>query len=366
MDRSSYIKQLIGEIEIEKDQALKNPRVFVPTQSENFKIDYPGRSVDSLAALELSFLQKFKSRLISNRYSRYCFTWLKTLIRIGTLRREIFSRLDRADTLSRQLEERLTEAVTRMDTRIHELETKNSEFQGEKIFINDTMNLDEYYFHFENRFRGSREQILSEMNSYLPLLKATNIDFERYPILDVGCGRGEWLEVLKGSGIPAKGIDINTKMIQICRTFALDADLCDVLSYLQKLPSASMGGISAFQVVEHISFKDLIEFLRQCRRVLIPEGFVLFETPNPENFGVGSCDFYYDMSHINPIPPEALGFLLGNSGFTQMETIRTQPVKENAEFVSSVDNPATKMVVARFFGPRNYAIFASARQSIGH
>ncbi len=350
-------------------RAVAKSKNYSPNQDSEFKIDFPGRSSSSsgIATGRQGLKGTMKNLLKSNPFTRSIFNWLVTLIKIGKLKAEIFDRLDGLDLVSQKIEKKVAQqlgesfnSITKLEAKMAQISTSRSaDISTANLYLSDTMSLDEYYFHFENQFRGPREQIVQELAAYIPYLIAKNINFSETPVLDVGCGRGEWLEILKSKQVRSSGIDINKTMVDFCSSLGLDAKQGDAIAYLKSLPARSLGGVTAFQVVEHIPFEGLVLFLKECRRVLIPNGFVLFETPNPENYRVGSCDFYYDMTHINPIPPAALGFLLGNTGFTKMETIRSQPVTENASDLASITNPTLKHLAERFFGPRNYAIFAS-------
>jgi len=177
------------------------------------------------------------------------------------------------------------------------------------------------YAEFEDLFRGSREEITRRLEVYLA-------DVERAlatagpGILDLGCGRGEWLQLLGSRGITAHGVDANTEMIARCRAQGLEVTQADVLAHLHQLPASSLGVITGFHLVEHLSLEYLIELLDQSSRVLRPGGLIVLETPNPENLIVGACSFYTDPSHLRPLVPNALQFLVQRSGFAEVEVRR--------------------------------------------
>jgi SAM-dependent methyltransferase len=360
VNHTPFIKDLILAIEEEKKNDLKSAQ-YEPKQSKPFFIRPQAEPLNSQNGL--------KTIVRKNRYANYLSRWVSSILKLPKLRNQLFDRIDRLDIFTNNLENQLRANLSLGQLAISDLESKleritdrlDSSSKGQRIRINDSMNLDEYYFHFENRFRGSREQIVKQLQIYLPKVLETNIDFSIHPIFDIGCGRGEWLQVLQSEGIRSTGLDINEKMVDVCLKEGLDAKLGDAVAFLSSLPASSLGGVTAFQVVEHLPFELLIELFKECKRVLIPEGFVIFETPNPENYRVGACDFYYDMTHINPIPPAALGFLLGNIGFVKMETIRTQPVEEHSGQLEAISNPALKHLTHQFYGPRNYAIFGTMK-----
>jgi len=143
-------------------------------------------------------------------------------------------------------------------------------------------------------------------------------------VLDVGCGRGEWLELLQVNGYKAKGIDINRVMVSQCRERGLDVKEHDVIDYLSTLSSESLNVITGFHIIEHLPFETLMRLLEESYRVLKKGGMVIFETPNPENIIVGACNFYTDPTHQNPIPPHSAMNYLGNANFSEVkkETIK--------------------------------------------
>jgi SAM-dependent methyltransferase len=179
--------------------------------------------------------------------------------------------------------------------------------------------LDDLYASFEDQFRGDSEEIKSRLQVYLPILGEVNPNSH---FLDVGCGRGEWLEVLRDAGMQGYGIDQNSVVVARCREKDLNVMQADAITHLQSLAEASLDFITGFHIVEHISFDDLITMLDEMLRVLKPGGGVILETPNPENFMVGSCTFYTDPTHRHPIPSPTLKFLLDSRGFTRTEVMK--------------------------------------------
>jgi SAM-dependent methyltransferase len=177
---------------------------------------------------------------------------------------------------------------------------------------------DAFYLAFEDRFRGARSEIKKRMRVYLPFLKRQRVT-KQGRILDVGCGRGEWLEILSEAGYAkAEGVDLNASMVEQCRERKLPVSLADGISHLALLPKATMAAITAFHVIEHLSFDQLMRFIGESHRVLKPGGLTILETPNLCNILVGASDFYRDMTHRNPIHPDTISFALESVGFREV------------------------------------------------
>jgi len=188
--------------------------------------------------------------------------------------------------------------------------------------------LDSMYVAFEDKFRGSKEEIKERLIDYLPYVLEARKNTQNAPVLDVGTGRGEWLSLMKENDIEAKGIDLNHIMVSLCQESGLDAIESDVIEYLKKQNSNSLSAITGFHIIEHLPFKVLISLYDEAFRVLKPGGIVIFETPNPENLIVGACNFYTDPTHINPIPPDTAKFFLEARSFSNVEIIRLRSNKD--------------------------------------
>ena len=186
--------------------------------------------------------------------------------------------------------------------------------------------LDAFYVAFEDEFRGTREDIKERAEIYLPIIQEAKAGSEERPILDVGCGRGEWLELLKEHKYKAKGLDLNRIMIEQCQGYELDVIESDVIEYLKKQQDNSLGAITGFHIIEHLPFEILVTLFDESLRVLKPGGIVIFETPNPENLIVGACNFYTDPTHKNPIPPHTLEFLTEARGFNKIKILRLHEI----------------------------------------
>jgi O-antigen chain-terminating methyltransferase len=185
--------------------------------------------------------------------------------------------------------------------------------------------LDPLYLAFEDQFRGSREEIRDRLLDYVPLMLDAGAGTDDRMILDIGCGRGEWLELMKDEGLTAKGLDLNSVLVAQCREKGFEVDENDALKYLRSLPDNSLGAITSFHLIEHLDFETRVALFDESVRVLKPGGVALFETPNPRNLLVGSCNFWADPTHLRPLYPETHQFLMEYRGFCKVELLFLHP-----------------------------------------
>ena len=216
----------------------------------------------------------------------------------------------------------------------------------------------ELYLEFEANFRGSKDMIRERLKANLSYFRDNATLFSE-PVLDLGCGRGEWLQLLKEENIPAIGVDSNTAMIQCCTDAGLEAYVGDALHYLAALPAGSLGGLTAFHIIEHLPLDVFIKLIDEAKRVVRSGGVVLFETPNPENLIVGACNFYIDPTHRNPLPPALVAFLLKARGFERVEIDRRHP-GDPALLLQGGDEGVTGPLNRLLFGAQDYAAIGYA------
>ena len=207
---------------------------------------------------------------------------------------------------------------------------------------------DSFYRDFEDRYRGPRSLIKSRLNAYAPFIeplialyrpadapvlgraaKRLVVSQHRYihppaTAVDMGCGRGEWLELAGELGFDASGADLDEGMLAACRERGLNACKADAIETLRALPDASTALVSAFHLVEHLPFNDVRTLVREALRGLKPGGLLILETPNPENLLVSSTEFYMDPSHVRPMPSGLLGFAVEHAGFLRNKVVRLQ------------------------------------------
>lgn len=183
----------------------------------------------------------------------------------------------------------------------------------------DSHVLDSLYVALEEQFRGSRELISKRCQAYLPHVRSVLERTGGGIVLDIGCGRGEWLGLLREAGIEAHGIDLNELQILDCKAAGFDVRKAEAIGYLRDLPDASLAVATGMHIVEHIPFPSLVTLFDEVFRVLKPGGAAIFETPNPENHDVGACTFYMDPTHLHPLPPALLEFVASARGFEDVE-----------------------------------------------
>lgn len=218
---------------------------------------------------------------------------------------------------------------------------------------------DEMYAAFEERFRGSRELITERLREYLPRVRAVRERFDAdamLPVLDVGCGRGEWLELLREAGFAPRGVDSNRVTSAECQAHGLDVTHADVIAHLRTLEPNSVSLITGFHLIEHLPLHVLIELLDESLRVLAPGGAAIFETPNPKNLVVAACNFYSDPTHQSPVFPETIQFLLEQRGFVQVELEYMHTAPDNP--FTGADR-ASEVLHGFLYGPLDYAVIGT-------
>ena len=183
---------------------------------------------------------------------------------------------------------------------------------------------DSFYRGFEDLHRGSRHEIMRRLQVYLPFVIPVAQANPSAECLDLGCGRGEWLELMAEYGINAMGVDIDEAMLNAAKSQGLKVILKDALDALKTQADNSITFVTAFHLVEHLLFSQVQELIQQAHRVLVPGGVLILETPNPDNLVVASCNFYLDPSHIKPIPSLLLSFAANYAGFARTKFIGLQ------------------------------------------
>ncbi len=181
------------------------------------------------------------------------------------------------------------------------------------------------YSAIEERLRGSPEVVTSLQRRHVGVIADVDVDA---PVIDLGCGRGEFLELLTQAGIEAVGVDGNSLFVERCRVQGLEVKQDDLFRYLQAQPDRSARAITMLQVMEHLSFPHLLRTIGEAFRVLAPGGVLLGETPNVANLAVGGSTFWLDHTHVQPLHPALLEALASFFGFepVRVETLNPPEV----------------------------------------
>jgi O-antigen chain-terminating methyltransferase len=283
-------------------------------------------------------------------------------------RSEVESRMDR---LSDELQPRLESAqrlAVELDERLTRLERRQTApaapAAAQAVPAPEAPPLD--YFAFESRMRGSTEFVRERQRVYVEEFRGVE------PVLDVGCGRGEFLVLLREAGVEARGIDLDADMVAFCRGEGLDVEQADAVAYLEGLADDSLGGLFAAHVVEHLPVPALVRMLELAAAKLRAGGLLVAETPNPTTL-IALATFYADLTHVRPLHPETLSFLVRHAGFREVEVRplneppaegRLERVRLPEELGADGANAALARNVERLnevvFGPQDYAVVARA------
>ncbi len=202
------------------------------------------------------------------------------------------------------------------------------------------------YARFAERFRGSEDYVKKGQQFYLPYFSG------RREVLDIGCGRGEFLELMREAGVPSHGIDLSRESVELCRQKGLQADVADLFAWLADLPEAALDGIFSAQVVEHLPPERLPDMIRLAASRLQRDGVLAIETPNPECLAIFASHFYLDPTHTRPVPHALLAFYMEEYGLGGIEVHRLSPAIESMPALAGLPEDFREA----FFGGLDYAI----------
>ncbi|HXN49866.1 MAG TPA: class I SAM-dependent methyltransferase, partial [Bryobacteraceae bacterium] len=202
------------------------------------------------------------------------------------------------------------------------------------------------YASLAERFRGSEEYVREKQRFYLPFFAG------RGDVLDLGCGRGEFLELMREAGVSARGVELSPELAAVCRSKGLEVDCGDLLERLPALADGSLGGAFSAHMVEHLPPERLPGLIRAAAAKLRPDGVLAIETPNPECLAIFATHFYLDPTHVRPVPAGLLRFYMEESGLGRIEVHRLSPALDDAPSLASL--PADFREA--FFGGLDYAI----------
>ncbi len=218
------------------------------------------------------------------------------------------------------------------------------------------------YAAFENRFRGTESEVKQQLEAYVPYFSRGG------RVVDLGCGRGEFLELLQEKGVEAEGVDFNSQMVETCLDKGLRCSKSDLFEWLAAQPDSSLSGIFSSQVIEHLPPSSLKKFLELCHRKIAPSGTLVLETVNPASVFALVEIYFLDFSHQRPIHPRALQFLLETAGFEDVEIKHSAPLEREKlealpgteEFIVSLNRNIDRLNEL-LYGPPNYAAIARRR-----
>lgn len=197
------------------------------------------------------------------------------------------------------------------------------------------------YYLFEEKYRGSTEDIKKRQSIFLGYFK------DCQNVLDIGCGRGEFITLLKENGIQAKGIDLDEDMVLFCQKNGLDVKQVEALSYLGSVRDKSLDGVFTGQVIEHLQPINLIHLIKMCYDKMKYGTYFIAETINPLCLSVFAKSFYMDMTHVKPVHPATIKFLMESAGFRDVEFKFFSPHSDEAkldkvEISSELDNTSRR------------------------
>jgi O-antigen chain-terminating methyltransferase len=245
----------------------------------------------------------------------------RSLEEIGGRRAKLDAALQeaRSETIEERARREANAVISAYDLEIKSMDSLASILEGKlKDFEDIPLSSDAAdhdgvnYFVFEEAFRGSRETIKERQAAFVRYFEGSK------NVLDIGCGRGEFLELLRDSGIGGRGIDSNEDMVEFCRSRGLDVERIDAIAYLEGLEDKSLDGVFLDQVVEHLRPDYMVKLLGLCNKKMKYGHHIVVETVNPLSF-TSLANFYIDLTHVRPVHPETLRFLFGVVGFREVE-----------------------------------------------
>ncbi len=203
------------------------------------------------------------------------------------------------------------------------------------------------WLRFADRFRGSEESVKQRQQLYAERFAGQSA------VLDLGCGRGEMLEVLRAAGISARGVDLHEESLALCGAKGLDVERADLFEYLDSLPDSSLGGVICAQVVEHLPPERVPDLVRLIHSKLRRNALAAVETPNPECLAIFATHFFLDPTHQRPVPPPLLSFYLEEAGFGAIEIVRLSPAVDSMPSLGQLPEDVRN----DFFGALDYTAF---------
>lgn len=223
-----------------------------------------------------------------------------------------------------------------------------------------------FYHDFEEQFRGTREDIKERLKIYIPILEEYMDEWTNKKFIDIGCGRGEWLDLLKEKKVMEYvGVDLNQIQLNICEEYGHENLVQeDCIKYIKNIEDSSIDVITGFQIIEHLPTESLLLLLRECNRVLKHGGIILFETPNVSNLIVGATYFYTDPTHEKPLLKDVMKFYVERTGFREVQIIEANPARFSKKLMlpicfdgnQNLWNENIELLNTLLYGAQDYAV----------
>lgn len=366
---NSLVVHLINEFITGVTQALGSIRDFQSMLILYFQriipvVDTKNREMigveDKNVAINLSKFQTEINRFRKDLFDLHAKTQELARNHADVLFKMLDQRLETQDVDSKERDK----TIQSLETSVRSLQHLAAAWSSDRKAARPSAGTEEArYFFFEERFRGTREWVKDKFAGYVNYFK-TGIGA---PVLDLGCGRGEFLELLKEAGVPAKGVDSNEAMVKKSRESGLDVSQADLLEFLFAQPENSLGGIFCSQVVEHLPASVLLRMLEAAFARLKTGAPILLETVNVSSVFALTQVFTRDLTHITTVHPETLQFMLNACGFKRPEILFTSqvPAVQQMKLFSKPENEAQEIfnhnmtkLNQLLFGPMEFAIYA--------
>ncbi|MRN54367.1 class I SAM-dependent methyltransferase [Paenibacillus monticola] len=347
---------IVSKTRIEELEVIQNnlsAKISELNAQISLQNDYIGREYS-----ELKQEQIIKLNTYNNEYN-------------NTISNVIFPKLDEINGRVHFNEQKFRSEMDFVNYRIRKLKTAeplgiSEEFLHNTDEVNNqpiNSNLKFDYLLFENRFRGSNDDIRNRQMKYLDYYK------NKKNVLDIGCGRGEFIELLLENNITAKGIDLTDEMVEYCQDLGLPVEKQEAIHYLEQQEDNSLGGIFLGQVIEHIPFESIIRLVELARAKLMPGSYLIMETPNPQTLAIFSRSFYMDPTHVKPVHPLTVQFLAESVGFRETNLVYSGRVEKEASIPRIQETTSSIMNIEEInksidklndllFGDQDYALIA--------
>jgi SAM-dependent methyltransferase len=313
-----YLQQVTLYVDT-KDRAMLGGLMHVYDQALNAVTDELLKRSESMAAREQRFVARLGTVDLAHRH-------------IEEMRGTVATLQQATLTLKREMERQLAAGVVVEPAELHAMPGAAGAAAARTDALAEALESWKYVG-FEDRFRGAQDEIRHRLTDYVPDFAGAS------DVLDVGCGRGEFLDLLREAGVTARGLDLNHEMVEVCRARGLDAVEGDALGYLQSLPDGALGGLLAAQVVEHLDPTYMMRTLETAFHALRPGSRIILETINPACWYAFFESYIRDLTHVRPIHPDTLQYLLSASGFQQVEIRYRAPYPEREKLQPVVVGP---------------------------